>query len=222
MHVSNDRIDAVAREIRKYYIERKSALFNGQFKIHKKFAEFRHWQEAALVCIELGATPETYVDAAFAHCGIPAGPYPNNMAGGAIRGWYGRYAHKPARTVQPTVGTNSADFLAGLTAGVNKSLPPSPAMITLKEDIDWTRRSLLRLTGTCNINATTIEYINSFTVSYPPHVRALLGYGNEKVKKFFGSEALDIFIKNPAIYRAAEDLGYPIRDILLWLSARTN
>ena len=82
-------------------------------------------------------------------------------------------------------------------------------LIDLKYEIDFVERSLLRLTGTKKINPVTIEYVNSLTTGYPAHVRVLLGYGNDKVKQFFGKDALEFYNKRPHMYRAAETLGYP-------------
>jgi hypothetical protein len=64
--------------------------------------------------------------------------------------------------------------------------------------------------------------LNSLTTSYPAHVRVLLGYGNDKVKLFFGEAALELYNTRPHMYRAAQTLGYPIKEILLWLNARNN
>jgi hypothetical protein len=95
-------------------------------------------------------------------------------------------------------------------------------VIDLKYEIDFVERSLTRLTGTKKVNPVTIEYINSLTTSYPVHVRVLLGYGDAKVKKFFGKAALEFYNTRPHLYRAAMTLGYPIKEILLWLSAPNN
>ncbi len=211
--MSPDQVDAIAREIRKYYLERKSLLFGGSFRLTGRNAEFAHWQRAAEICIGLEATPETYVDAAFAYCRLSTGPYPNTMYGPCAKSWYLTY-------IKTRDGIKHAQDRAN-AAGRDPRFDPaaSPHLDSLKSEIQFVKHSLIRLTGTSEVNEVTIEYINSFTTSYPAHVRALMGYKNEKVKKFFGSEAYDNFVNSPGLQRAAESLGYPVREILLWLNA---
>lgn len=211
-----DHVDAVAREIRKYYLERKNSAFSNKFKLRGSNAEFVHWQKAALLCLELNATPEVFVDAAFANCKSDIGPFPNAMYGQACRKWYTDYTalrHKYKQTVKETEDQGK-DVIFGDQANEH--------VYNLKYDIDLILRSLIRLTGTSEINSTTIEYINSLTTSYPAHVRVLLGFGNEKVKLIFGEEALNFYNIRPHMYRAAEILGYPINNILTWLRAQKN
>lgn len=214
--MNQDRVNAIARDIRSYYIERKNSLYQGRFKMPPQYADFIHWQKAAEVCIELGATPEVYVDAAFSHCNLNLGPYPNTMYGNAIRRWYNSYM----------VGRE--DIINSRKKSIENGKDPmfdssnDLSVINLRSEIDFVERSLLRLTGTSAINSETINYVAGLSVNYPAHVRALLGAKNEKVKKFFGADALNYFNRNAGAYRAAETLGYPIREILLWLSAPSN
>jgi len=56
--MNDDRLDAVAREIRNHYIEKKRSLYNDTYKV--KAGDFIHWQKAALVCEELNASPELF------------------------------------------------------------------------------------------------------------------------------------------------------------------
>lgn len=214
--MNSDQIDAVAREIRKYYIERKNAIYQNRFKLVGKNAEFIHWQRAAEVCLELNATPEVFIDAAFANCKNSVGPFPNAMYGPAVRGWYkeytaSRYKYKEAKQNAIDAGhdpvfdvdsNNFADDLRG--------------------EINLVRRSLIRLTGTSEINAQTIEYIRSLATSFPAHIRVLIGYKDAEIKSLFGKEAYEFYTNKPYYFRAAESLGFPIRDILLWLNAPQN
>lgn len=211
-----DQLDAIAREIRRYYLERKNSLYENTFKLTGKNAEFIHWQRAAQLCVELNATPEVFVDAAFSQCRNTFGPFPNAMYGPACRKWYREYtaARKTYNKAKEEAEQAGRDPMFDAE---NDSY-----LIDLKYEIDFVERSLLRLTGTKKINPVTIEYVNSLTTGYPAHVRVLLGYGNDKVKQFFGKDALEFYNKRPHMYRAAETLGYPIREILLWLNARNN
>jgi hypothetical protein len=212
-----DHIDAVAREIRKYYLERKNSAFSSKFKLRGNNAEFVHWQKAALLCLELNATPEVFVDAAFANCKNNLGPFPNAMYGQACRKWYTDYTASRVKFKQTVrdAEAQGKDVMFGDEAA-------NEHVYNLKYDIELTTRSLIRLTGESEINATTIEYINSLTTNYPAHIRVLLGFGNEKVKLFFGEEALNFYNSRPHMYRAAEILGYPIKNILIWLHAQKN
>lgn len=214
--MNQDQLDAIAREIRRYYIERKSALYHKTFKLAGNQAEFIHWQKAAAVCLELHATPEVFVDAAFSNCRSSLGPFPNAMYGSACRGWYREYmaSRKTYTQAKQQAELEGKDTMFDATTDTYT--------IDLKYEIELVERSLTRLTGTKKINAITIEYINSLTTSYPAHVRVLLGYNNDKVKLFFGADALEFYNARPHMYRAAQTLGYPIKDILLWLNARSN
>jgi hypothetical protein len=214
--MERNRVDAVAREIRKYYLERKQVLFKQKFKLSEKHSDFFHWQRAAEVCIELNATPEVYVDAAFSYCQMPTGPYPNAMYGVAARKWYAAYNNGRTDLLQSRQKSEEAgrDFMFDEENDVS--------VLNLKADIEYVNRSLLRLLGSSAITDSAIEYLASIMASYPPHVRVLLAPGNEKVKKFFGKYALEYYMKNPRAHRAAEILGYPIRDILLWLNVQTH
>lgn len=214
--MERNRVDAVAREIRKYYLERKQVLFKNKFKMHEKHSEFFHWQRAAEVCIELNATPEVYVDAAFSYCRLATGPYPNAMYGPAAKKWYTSYSNGREDLAQSRQKSEEQgrDFMFDEENDVG--------VLNLKADIEYVNRSLLRLLGSSDITETALEYLASLMVSYPPHVRVLLAPGHEKVKKFFGRFALEYYMKNPRAHRAAETLGYPIRDILLWLNVQTH
>ena len=214
--MNQDQLDAIAREIRRYYIERKSALYNKTFKLTGNNAEFIHWQKAAAVCVELNATPEVFVDAAFSNCRSTLGPFPNAMYGAACRSWYRDYSssRKTYNQAKQKAEQDGKDVMFDAETDTYT--------IDLKYEIELVERSLTRLTGTKKINAVTIEYVNSLTTSYPAHVRVLLGYKNDKVKLFFGRDALEFYNTRPHMYRAAQTLGYPIKDILLWLNAHHN
>jgi hypothetical protein len=212
--MNDDRLDAVAREIRNNYIEKKRSLYNDTYKV--KAGDFVHWQKAALVCEELNASPELFVDAAFSQCRNTLGPFPNAMYGPACRNWYKEYtaSRKAYRQAKDEAELAGRDPMFDAESDSN--------VVDLKYEIDFVERSLLRLTGTKKINDVTIEYVNSLTTSYPAHVRVLLGYRNDKVKLFFGKTALEFYNTRPQMYRAAQTLGYPIREILLWLNAQKS
>jgi hypothetical protein len=212
--MNNEQIDAIAREIRQKYLEKKRSLYNDTFKL--KAVDFVHWQKAARLCVELDTTPEVFVDAAFSQCRNTLGPFPNAMYGPACRNWITEYtaARKAYRKAKDEA------IQAGRDPFFDESSDSS--VIDLKYEIDFVERSLTRLTGTKKVNPVTIEYINSLTTSYPAHVRVLLGYGDAKVKMFFGKAALEFYNTRPHLYRAAMTLGYPIKEILLWLSAPNN
>jgi hypothetical protein len=214
--MNQDQLDAIAREIRRYYLERKNSLYNKTFKLTGSNAEFIHWQKAAAVCVELNATPEVFVDAAFSNCRSTFGPFPNAMYGSACRGWYREYSssRKNYNQAKQQAAQDGKDAMFDADTDTYT--------LDLKYEIELAERSLIRLTGTKKINDITIEYINSLTTSYPAHVRVLLGYKNDKVKLFFGPAALEFYNTRPHMYRAAQNLGYPIKDILLWLNVQNH
>lgn len=203
-------IDAIAREIRRHYIERKNQLFKGKFKLPKNI-DFSNWQKAAEVCYELGAPPEAYVDAAFSSCTMSTGPYANTLAGTAVKRWYkehyaGRFSYREQKQ-KAAEANRDAMFDEDTNTYVSD----------LKYEILLVKRSLMRLTRTDEINEHTMEYINSLTTGYPVHVRVLLGYKDPAVKDLFGQAALQFYTTRPQYIRAAQTLGYPIHEILLWL-----
>lgn len=210
-----DQVDAIAREIRRYYLERKNASFGNAFRLTGHNANFSHWQKAAEVCIDLDATPETYVDAAFAYCRMSTGPYPNAMYGNSARAWYKMHTAGRSKTVSTQEKARSDGGAAA------QRLNCDPALDALNGAIGFIKESLIRLTGTDEINETTLKYIGSMATGYAPFARVLLAYPSrdKTVKEFFGPEAYDAYVMNQSLYRAAEKLGYPIREILLWLNA---
>lgn len=214
--MNTEHVDAVAREIRKYFLERKNSSLSNKFVLKGNNAEFVHWQRAAELCIELNATPEVFVDAAFAHCRNSLGPFPNAMYGSACRGWYAQYtaSRHGYKKAKKEAEESGQDAMFGDAANEH--------VYNLKYDIDLTLRSLKRLSGTSDINDITIEYLNSLTTGYPAYVRVLLGFRNEKIKLLFGEEAYNFYISHPQMYRAAESLGYPIKNILTWLSVQKS
>ena len=214
--MNQDRVDAVAREIRRYYLERKNSIYNNKFKLSPKHSEFVHWQRAAVVCMELNAVPEVFVDAAFKYCNITTGPFPNAMYGQCARKWYAAYMAGRKDLVQ---AHETAKCL-----GLDPSSDPNSDMhvVTLRNDIDFVKRSLYRLKGNDRIDNTAMLYIESLMVSYPPHVRVLFGFKNEKIKNFFGKEAYQYYMQNPGMFYAAETLGFPIKEIISWLNAPTH
>lgn len=209
-------IDAIARELKQCFVERKTALYKRGYRMHPNHANLDNWRRAAVFCIELKATPSLYVDAAFAQCTLDLGPFPNMMCGSAAAGWYKSY--RVGRADIERAETRSA------ATGRNVSFDPelSPDLLNLRADIDLVKVSLLRLTGTQQINEQTLPYISSFNTSYPPYVRVLLGYQDARVKKFFGQLAKDFFLLRPGMIEAARTLQYPIIDIIKWLNAPNN
>ena len=83
--------DAVAREIKKAYTERKSRLLGRPWKPSSRHQAFKLWQNAADKALELNAPPEAYIYAAFKHCRMSTGPFPNNLGGAAAAGWWRQY-----------------------------------------------------------------------------------------------------------------------------------
>lgn len=215
MHDYDDTsLDILAADIKKIYLERKNSLMNGRFKLSGEYASHSHWLKAAAVCKELGASPEGFIKAAFSYCNLKTGPYPNGFTGTCARNWYRQYASARQEHIveeDPTLLTR--EFAEE---------QEDESVTDLRLDIDYVKRSLMRLTGRSTVDAVTLPYLASMSNSYMPYVRALLGHGDPNIKRYFGAAALTHFHKYPGVVRAAEKLGYPIANIISWLSATKN
>jgi len=208
MYDDSYRLDAVANEIKKYFEEQKKSIFSSYSPKYKK-ADYSHWLKAAALCDELKVTSEVFVDSIFRYWGNSSvGPTPNSLYGPVARGCVTKYLQsKKASEVHNATTVNNSES--------------SPAEEDIRAQIELVKRSLTRLKGNSNLDSLGIQYLSSTMTSYPDYIRVLMVPFNEKIKLLFGDEAKEFYLTNPAAFRAAEKLGYPIRNILLWLSART-
>lgn len=211
-----DQIDAVANVLRTSFLQRKNKYFKSKYNLPGQYNLHAFWLKVAERCIAANADPDDFVEASFQYSTMSSGPYPNMMNSDAAVSAYKKH----------TAGRN--DIIkaraASTDAGRDHLFDPNTSVhvLNMRADIAYVTNSLIRLTGTAEVNDVTIEYINSYTTSYPPYVRVLLGFRNPKVKLFFGEEANRFYLNHPGMVTAAETLGYPIRDILLWLNAPPN
>lgn len=205
--------DAVAREIKKAYVERKSRLLRRTWKPSSRHQAFKLWQNAADQVLELGAPPEAYVYAAFQHCRMSTGPFPNNLGGPAAAAWWRAY-------VLQNPGYRE-EFEQLKEAGIEDPLSGSaPAITEIKDDLAHLRKALYKMTGEKDwppIQPKSLEIVRSEILQMRPHMRLILAYPDDLVREYFGEEIMENFEKRPDIIRAMQTLEYPMNEILAWL-----
>lgn len=199
--------DAVAREIRKEFFAQKTALMGKTYRPHANQRSFVFWQRAAAQAIRLGAPPDAYVRAAFAHCRLSTGPFPNALAGQAAARWWAEYAnlHPSVKTLPP-----GGDLLSG----------PSGAARELMDDIAYARAFLGQVTGELGWppGPATCELLRAGTLSaVPPHIRAIFGCGDPYIARRYGKEMMQYLAEHPEKARAMHEVGIDMVDLLRWL-----
>ena len=214
MEVDEKMRDAIAREMRKAYAERKSRLLGRKWKPNARHQSFAHWQRAADQALRLDAPAEAYIYAAFAYCKMSTGPFPNNLAGPAAVGWWSEYMlHNPGyREERKQLEEAGAD--PNLVSGV------TPAITEIKQDLQHLRTSLFRMTNEKDwppLGPKSLRVVRSEMLPMRPHMRMILSYPDDVVLKYYGKEILQNFERRPEILRAMQTLGFDTLELLQWL-----
>ena len=201
--------DAVAREIRKIYSERKASVMGRPWKPNERHRAFENWQRAADQALRLGAPAEAYVHAAFRHCKLSTGPFPNTLAGKAAETWWGNYCREnPGYAKRKTEEDES---------------PPvgeTVAAEDIKKELSHLRNALYQITGEKDwapIGPKGIDVVRSELLPMTPHSRLILSYPDETVKKYYKEEIMENFQKRPDVFRAMCSLGFDMKEITEWL-----
>jgi hypothetical protein len=214
MEIIDDRYrDAVAREIKKAYVERKSALIGRPWKPSSRHQSFALWQKAADQAISLNAPAEAYVCAAFRNCRMSTGPFPNNLGGPAAHGWWQEYVkqnpgYREEREQLDAQGIPDANAMT------------IPAVAEIKADLQHLRSALYQMTGEQTwppLGPKSLEIVLSEVLPMPPHMRLILAYPDERLLQYYGREMMENFEKRPDILRAMQTLGYDLIEIISWL-----
>ena len=82
-------LDGLANRLKKAFAEAKTEQQGKKYKAADRFKAMHVWYGVARKCLELNADPEDFIEAAFAYCSVPGGPYPQNLASRAMDRWYG-------------------------------------------------------------------------------------------------------------------------------------
>jgi len=90
-------ITHMARLLRQRYEQKASEKIGRPYKLPEKFRKPEMWAKVAEACTDLKADPDIYMDAAFAECTRPEGPFASALAGPAAAYWYRSYREKQAK-----------------------------------------------------------------------------------------------------------------------------
>lgn len=210
-HKESDELDqrfvaAMAASIRKAYIEQKARMLGSNTaRIGKRHDKQGNWKRAAEQCLRLKADPESYVRACFMFCNMSTGPFANMLGGSASRQWYEKFQNIISKDSKPK-----------LESGENVGQAVD------REGLSWqitaAREAMMRLSNTYAPTPENVEWLCRWTTHVEPHVKVLLAYPDERAKDRFGADAYEIFISSPNVVAAAKKLGYPIDEILVWLT----
>lgn len=90
----NPDLEILATEIKKLFIraknrkrEQRSGGRYTPYKLAPRHNKKDVWLAAAQICWDMRVSPDTLIDAAFAYCTFPDGPFPNQLTGKAARAW---------------------------------------------------------------------------------------------------------------------------------------
>ena len=199
-------IAPMAASIRKAYIDQKSRMLGGAaVRLGKRHDKQQNWKRAAEQCLKLKADPESYVRACFMFCNMSTGPFANMLGGSASRGWYDKF-----QNIIRKDGKTKIEDGEKLGEAVDRE--------GLSWQITATREAMVRLSGSYAPTPDNIDWLCRWTTHVEPHVKVLLAYPDERAKERFGEDAYSIFVSSPNVVAAAKKLGYPIEDILVWLT----
>jgi len=144
---------------------------------------------------------------------MTTGPFPNMLGGQAAAYWWREYVrsnpgYREEAEYYKKIGLPEDCWHRG------------PAIREIMEDLKFARQVLYERTGEKDwppIGPESLEVLRTYTVMFRPHVRLILGYPDETMRKFFGQEMLENFEKRPDVFRAMERLGFDMIEIMAWL-----
>lgn len=205
--LTEGHIRALCKALKKAYIVEKNQRIGGKrpYKFSEKHDRAEHWKKIAMQCLELNADPVTYMRAAFIKCTMPDGPFVNSLGGPAAEKWYASYV----RSIGSKISHDKKD---------NENIVDAVERKELSDQIVEMRKTVERIFGTWELNENSVEWLLRYSNPVPVHLRVLLCYPVEDVKDRFGQEAYTYFVERPQLINAARKLGFPIDDMLLWLS----
>jgi hypothetical protein len=84
-------LDGLAHKLRREFALAKTAQLKRPYRPHPRFNNIQLWYAAAARCLELKASPDDFIHAAFIHCHVPGGPFPQQLANRSVDKWYQKY-----------------------------------------------------------------------------------------------------------------------------------
>ena len=186
------RLSVEAGRLRKLYMDKKKAMGH---KTQSRSDNMKDWERAATLCRELAAEPEDFIDAAFHYCTLSTGPFANGLGGKQAAEWWKQWAALKGRGPGP----------------VGESW--SPAMRSLRQQVDYTRAVLLNRHGTPDVNPVTMESILDTTLRLDPLACMIMAGHDPRVRELYLDEARAIVQDNLSTQRAMKELGIDLDNI---------
>ena len=207
--IDEGRLIAVGNVLRATFIAEKCELLGRKWRMSNWHDRRDHWRNVARQCILLNADPQTYVRAAFVKCNMQAGPFASMLSGKTAASWYRSYVSGP--------GSKGYDIQKD-----NEPLVNAVYRKELSDALKAQRQTLKNMNGTWLPNEANVEWLLRYSSPVPLHIRTLICYPAPLLRERYGNSAYSYFAKHPHIVHAAKQLGFPMDDILLWLSQPTK
>lgn len=232
--------DGVARRLKELFYAKKQELLGGPYKPATRHSKFELFQKAAETCIDLQVPVDTFINAAFECCAgsFKTGPFPNMLAGNAIRGWVKRYLqvrHTLRKQVEETRFLR--DNPPEESNETDTTQPPpeaEAARIVLtstfesdskfSDELKHALNFLSNCTGSSDVsnNEDARELLRHTFTPVSAFIRVALTYPDPEILERYGTEARREFAHNPLLLSAAQKAGYLLDPSLLWKTRNTS
>lgn len=214
--------------IRTLFFQRKSVALGRPYKPSPRHDVVEYYRQAADQCIELKANPEDYISACFEESRgkFRQGPFANMLFGPQARRWYENYMLvRRGPPEEPRIRPVHGE--PGEAEEVFEDDEPfiftSTADLDVRFAIAQTQKSLNNLTGSPDHRTPeNMDHLRDPLKSYPEIARVLLGFPDPEIMRRYGAEAIKVFRTRPDLRNAAENLNYPMKEILQWTSPRNS
>ena len=194
MSTSNDkiRLSAEAGRLRKLYMTKKKAR---GCKVQSRSDNMRDWERAVELCRELGADFEDFIDAAFYYCTLSTGPFANGLGGKQAAEWWRQW------TALKGIGHER----------IGESF--SPAMRSLRQQVDFTRAVLLNIHGSPDVTPESMETILDSTMCLDPLACMIMAGHDKRVRDMYIDGARAMLEDSLSLSRAMDELGIDLENI---------
>lgn len=107
----SEQLEYTAAELMRLYREEKRHRIGRRYVLHPRFQNPKIWEHAAELCIEVGAEPKEFIQAAFDGCKIKEGPMPNLLSSKRSMGrWWQEWS-----SARPVAGDTCGSHIAKLS-----------------------------------------------------------------------------------------------------------
>lgn len=181
--------NATGLQVRRHYIEQKSALSCRRYRPNPKWDTPEFWTEVGSTCISIGARPDLYVQAQFDLCEQADGPFPNALKGkGAARRYSSWIRSMRAPQDRPTTSDMAVDT----------------------GEVEEACRRAVEDSRTLFPDRPMREAMSSHATMTPAWLRILLCPSDEEVLSEFGERGASELLGNPTLQRQCQAVGLPV------------